>query len=104
MGTAIFVIVIGIVSIVIAKCLDRMWKHEEAYNWQKLIVWGVGYIVPVIVDICIATIMVVTLDIASDDFPWFAFTFSYCCGFVQLVPFLLVYHFKSLVEWMKGHD
>ena len=104
MGTAIFVIVMGIVSIVIAKCLDRMWKHEEAYNWQKLIVWGIGVFIPMIVDFCIAISIAVTLDIASDDSTWFAFTFSLCWGLVQFVPFLLVYHFKSLVEWMKGHD
>lgn len=96
MGTAIFVIVMGIVSIVIAKCLDHRWKHEEAYNWQKLIVWGIGVIIPMIVDFCIAFSIAVTLDIASDDSTWFAFTFSYCCGLVQFVPFL--------VECMKGHD
>lgn len=101
METAIFVIVIGIVSIVIAKCLDRKWGHDDAYNWQKLIVWGIGVFIPMIVDFCIAISMMVTLDIASDDSTWFACTFSYCCGLVQLVPFLFVYHFKSIVEWMK---
>lgn len=101
MGTTIFVIVMGIVSIVIAKCLDRRWKHEEAYNWQKLIVWGIGVFIPMIVDFCIAISMMVTLDIASDDSTWFACIFSYCCGLVQFVPFLLVYYFKDIVEWLK---
>ena len=103
MEMVVLVIVIGIVSIVIAKCLDCMWGHTEAHNWQKLIVWGIGVIIPMIVDVCVVAIIGFTSDI-TDDSAGFAFIFSFCWSLVQLFLFLPVYHFKSIVEWMKERD
>lgn len=104
MEVAILVVVVGVVSIVVAKCMACKWKHAEAYNWQKLIIWGVGAFIPVIVDYCIAISIAVTLGISYDDSTGFAFTFSLCWSLAQYGLFLLVYRFKDAVEWLKGRD
>lgn len=104
MGVVIPIIVIGFVSIAIAKCLDNMWRHEEAYNWQTLIVWGIGALIPVIVNGCIAFSILFTYDIVSDGSALFAVIFLLCWNLIQFFLFLLVYNFERIVEWMKRRD
>lgn len=96
MGTIILVIVIGIGSIVVAKCIDCKWGHGDAYNWQKLIIWGIGSIVPMIVIGCISF----SYDVVNNAFQH---TFSLCWAFAQPFLFILVYCFKDIVEWLKSN-